>query len=49
MAKVAFGLSAVCAVQVFIQAKKQSDAKKQLSLQAIPVNEGGLVRLTYNF
>lgn len=46
---VAFGISALCAVEVVIQATKQSNASDQLSFQLMPLHEGGAAKLTYHF
>jgi len=45
----AFAAAVFSGIEVIIQSKKQADAEAQLGLQAVPVNEGGIVKLTYNF
>jgi PKD repeat protein len=46
---IALGVSAVCFVNVYIQAKKQSEAERVVSFGITPVKNGGVVTLSYNF
>ncbi|WP_430935074.1 PKD domain-containing protein [Saccharicrinis sp. 156] len=44
---IAFGASALCAVQVYIQAKKQAKADKKVSFNLVPTSDGGQLCITY--
>jgi PKD repeat protein len=46
---VAFIISGICISQVILQAGKQKKAQNNLSLHVIPVENGGVVGLTWNF
>ncbi len=46
---VVWGTTVVCGVMTIIHAKKQSEAKSKLSIQTYPVQNGGILTLTYNF
>jgi hypothetical protein len=45
----AFGVSSVCAIFTIINASKQSKAKKQMNISAIPVEGGGVLSLRVDF
>ena len=46
---IAFGMTAICGVQVYIQARKQSATAKQVALQLTPIHDGAFLSLQYKF